>query len=224
MIASVTICRRGRRWYASILAREHVTMPATPTPRQRAAGTIGVDIGVHHLAALSTGEVVPNPRHLRAATRRLRRAQQALSRTQRGSHRRAKAAARVGDLHAQVALRRVGHLHQLTKRLATGWAVIAVEDLNVAGMTARPKPRPSGDGMYQPNGAAAKAGLNRSVLDVSPGELRRQLTYKAPWYGSRVHVVDRYYPSSQLCSACGRRNPSSYVGGPGVRLPLRVLC
>src|SRR5699024_7912363 len=145
VVQSVTISRGGSRWYASVLAKERVDLPAKPTPRQVASGTVGVDLGVHHLAALSDGTTITNPRHLRAARRRLTRAQRALSRTQKGSAGRTKAKARVSRLHHQLAERRHGALHQITKHLASSWEKVAVEDLNVAGMTHRPVPVPDPD-------------------------------------------------------------------------------
>jgi len=202
IIQSVTISRGGHRWYASVLVNTPVSgaNPA-PTRRQRQAGIVGVDVGVHQLAALSTGELVTNPRHLQAGKRRLAKAQRKLSRTEKGSKRRRKAAATVGKVHHVVAERRATTLHQLTKRLTTQWQTVAVEDLNVAGMTR------SGKGTLEKPGrnVAAKSGLNRSVLDVSPGELRRQLDYKTRWYGSQLVVIDRWYPSSQTCSQCAVR-------------------
>jgi putative transposase len=81
--------------------------------------------------------------------------------------------------------------------------VIAIEDLNISGMTRRPKPRPDGNGGRQRNGAAAKAGLNNSVLDAGLGEFRRQLEYKAERYGRTLAVAGRWFPSSKTCPACG---------------------
>lgn len=199
VVQSVTISRGGDRWYASILVKAPAGEVALPTRRQREAGTVGVDLGVHHLAALSTGEIVDNPRHVARATRRLRHAQRAFSRTVKGSGRRRRAAAHVGRLHHQVAERRAGFLHGLTKRLATEWAAVAVEDLNVVGMTASAR----GTGEEPGRNVRQKAGLNRAVLDASFGEVRRQLDYKTCWYGSRLVVCDRWYPSSKTCSACG---------------------
>ncbi|MEX0791420.1 MAG: RNA-guided endonuclease TnpB family protein [Actinomycetota bacterium] len=89
---------------------------------------------------------------------------------------------------------RADGLHKLTTRLATTYGTVVVEDLNVAGMTASAK----GSGHWR-----GKAGLNRSILDASPAELRRQLAYKSTWYGSTLVVADRWYPSSKTCSACG---------------------
>src|SRR5699024_5523643 len=95
--------------------------------------------------------------------------------------------------------------HELTKRLATGFHTVAIEDLNVAGMTARsaPKPDPDKEGAYLPNRRKAKSGLNRAILDVGFGEFRRQLDYKTSWHGSHLHVVDRYAATSKTCSGCG---------------------
>jgi len=204
-VQSVTLSRTGTRWYASVLVKAPAPAPVVPTRAQRAAGTVGVDLGVGRLATLSTGleHSYENPRHARRAARRLVRAQRALSRTQRGSGRRARAITRVADLHRQVSERRAGVLHQITKRLATGHDVVAIEDLNVAGMTRSAKGTIDNPG----KNVRAKAGLNRSLADASFGEFRRQLTYKTGWYGSRLAVVDRFYPSSKTCSACGSVKP-----------------
>lgn len=200
VIQSVTISRGGHRWYASILTKQPAP-PVTASKRQQSAGTVGVDIGVHHLAALSTGEIIDNPRHLHSAQKRLAKVQRALSRTVKGSRRRRRAAAKVGRRHHEIAERRATTLHQLTKRLATEFAVVAIEDLNVAGMT-----RSAAGTVDNPGkNVAQKSGLNRAVLDVAPGELRRQIGYKTRWYGSTLAVCGRWVPSSQLCSACGVR-------------------
>ncbi|SNT60562.1 transposase [Streptosporangium subroseum] len=211
VVRSVTVSRGGHRWYASVLCKVTVELPDKPTRRQAAAGTIGLDLGVTHLIALSQPadlgkgptQLLDNPRYLRATTKRLRRAQQALSRTQKGSTRREKAKRRVARLHNQVAARRATFLHGVTKRLATGFHIVAVEDLNVAGMTR------SARGTVQNPGRKVrqKAGLNRPILDASPAEIRRQLQHKTSWYSSTIAVADRWFPSSKTCSACGRQNP-----------------
>jgi len=211
VVQSVTVSRAGDRWYASVLCKVWMDLPERPTRRQAAAGVVGLDLGVTHLVALSRPadfghgpvQLVANPRHLTAAMERLRRAQRALSRTQKGSARRERAKRRLARLHGQLALRRAGFLHQVTKRLSTSFGTVAVEDLNVAGMTrsARGSVQAPGRNVRQ------KAGLNRAILDASPAEIRRQLTYKTSWYGSTLAVVDRWFPSSKTCSACGRQNP-----------------
>ncbi len=211
VIQSVTVSRAGHRWYASVLVKVQQNLPDKPTRRQAERGTVGVDLGVKVLAALSqplhpddpATVLVANPRHLNTAARRLAKAERALARTQKGSARREKAKRRVGRLHHEVAVRRSGTIHQLTKQLATTFAVVAVEDLNVAGMTASARGTVDKPGRM----VRQKTGLNRSVLDVSPAEVRRQLIYKTTWNGAKLAVLDRWFPSSKTCSACGRQDP-----------------
>lgn len=212
VVQSVTVSRGGHRWYASVLCKVTTELPEQPTRRQRANGRIGADLGVKHLAALSqplvaddaASHFVENPRHLRQAEKRLVKAQRALSRTRKGSRRREKAKRRLGRVHHEVAVRREGLLHQLTKKLASGFAEVAVEDLHVVGMTHSAK----GTREVPGRNVRAKAGLNKAILDASPGELRRQLAYKTTWHGSKLAVLDRWWPSSKTCSDCGWRNPS----------------
>ena len=112
--------------------------------------------------------------------------------------------ARIARTHARVAHLRADALHKVTTRLAKTHGTVVVEDLNVAGMTAKPAPRPDPDrpGHHLRNGARAKAGLNRAILDASPGELRRQLAHKCEWYGCRLVVAGPWFPSSKTCSCC----------------------
>ncbi|MCX4524028.1 IS607 family element RNA-guided endonuclease TnpB [Streptomyces anulatus] len=212
VVQSVTVSRSANRWYAAVLVKVRQDLPDRPTRRQQSNGTVGVDLGVKTLAALTQPVtlpgatdtlLVPNPRHLAADTRRLTQAQRALSRTTKGSARRRKAARRVAQLHHRIAERRSTYLHTLTKQLTTRYATVAVEDLNVSGMSA------SARGTVQEPGRKVrqKAGLNRAILDMAPAEIRRQLGYKTRWNGSRLAVCDRYYPSSKTCSACGWQNP-----------------
>jgi len=226
-IRSVTISYTGKYWWASILVDERIDQPAHPTPRQRAGGSVGMDLGVHCLAALSTGEVIANPRHLKTAANRLAKAQRQLARTgwwilnssghptQLSRRRpsqgvaykpttgRLKARARVARLHAELADRRATTQHALTKHLVANYNRIAIEDLNVAGMTRSAKGSQEAPG----SNVAAKAGLNRSILDLGFGEIRRQLEYKTGWYGSQLVVADRYAPTSKMCSVCRAVKP-----------------
>lgn len=218
-VKSFTVSRAADRWYVSILVKLSRT-PATPTRAQRAAGAVGVDLGVHYLAALSdeqapqrfaqypslefTGDGAPtlaNPRWARTAEKRLVRLQRTLARAQKGSKRRARIVQQIARHHHLVALRRESGLHQVSKRLSTGYTLIGLEDLAVAGMTA------SAAGTIEAPGKRVrqKAGLNRSILDAAFSTLRRQLEYKASWYGSQVQIIDRFFASSQTCSACGAR-------------------
>ena len=179
-VLNMTISRRGGRWYAALtVERDEPTVKQAPK-----GGAVGIDLGVKALATLSDGTVIPNPHHLQADEQRLKRAQQALSRKMKGSKRRAKAKDRVARLHARIANRRTDTLHKLTARLAQTYSDICIEDLNVAGMVK--------------NHHLAKA-----VSDASFSELRRQLEYKTAKTGAKLHVIDRWYPSSKTCSNCG---------------------
>ncbi|MFJ5680252.1 RNA-guided endonuclease InsQ/TnpB family protein [Streptomyces sp. NPDC093097] len=217
VVQSVTVSRGGHRWYASVLCKVTMDIPDRPTRRQAERGKVGVDLGVKVLAGLSKplppdgpvrvsgdGLLVDNPRPLRAAMQRLVKAQRVLSRKEKGSKGREKARQRVGRLHHQVAVRRNAVLHQVTKALATRFAVVAVENLHVAGMTRTARGTVEAPGRR----VRQKAGLNRAILDSAPGELRRQLAYKTSWYGSQLAVLDRWWPSSKSCSDCGWQDTS----------------
>jgi len=144
---------------------------------------IGVDLGLTHLATLSSGEKIEAPRHYRNRLRYLRQQQRCLARRKKGSKRRERQKLRVAKIHARIADQRSNALHHLTTRLVREFDVIAIEDLNVKAMAR---------GMH-----------SRSIHDAAFSEFRRQLTYKANWYGRTVIVCDRWFPSSKLCSACG---------------------
>ena len=171
-------CRAGR-WYASLTVERE---PSTACRPQR--GTVGVDLGVKHLATLSDGTVIPNPRALDARLKALRKAQQALSRKTKGSARREKAKERVARLHARVTDMRMDAINKATTMIARTYSTVCIEDLNVAGMVKNHR-------------------LARSVSDASLGEFRRQLEYKTARTGTVLRVVDRWYPSSKTCSNCG---------------------
>ena len=203
-VLSATVSETAGRWYVSFgceVEREQGT-PGLP------AEVVGVDLGVKSLAVLSTGEVVPNPEHLSRYARRMARLGRQCSRRRgpgRGrapSKRWQRSERALAKVHAEVANARSDGLHNLTTRLATTYGTVVVEDLAVKAMTGRPKPEPDGAGGYEHNRARPKAGPNRAVLDVPPGELRRQLAYKCQWYGSKLSVADRWYPSSRTCSGC----------------------
>ncbi|MEX5636782.1 IS607 family element RNA-guided endonuclease TnpB [Parafrankia sp. FMc2] len=188
-LLGATVSRTAGRWFVSFTVEVDRTVPAGPSRRQRAAGPVGVDLGVKHLAVLSTGETIPNPKHLGSALRRLRKASRSYARSKPGSAGRRQHAARLGRIHARVAHQRRDGLHKLTTRLAKTHTSIVVEDLHVAGMVRNRR-------------------LARAVSDTGMAEIRRQLTHKTGWYGSTLVVADRWYPSSKTCSGCGWRNPS----------------
>ena len=187
-IMSATVRRDGGRWQVSFTV-EVERAQRTPV---RPGSVVGVDVGIKHLAILSTGELVDNPRHLANAQRRLRSLGRALSHKQgpdrrtgrRPSKRWERAAARLGRTHARVAHLRRDGLHKLTTRLAREHGTVVVEDLNVTGMLANRK-------------------LARHIADAGFAQIRRQLAYKTSWNGGRLVVADRWYPSSKTCSGCG---------------------
>jgi putative transposase len=187
-VLSVTARFERDRWFASFTVDTEVTRPAPRNP----GAVIGVDLGIKTLAALSTGEKVPNPRHLSSALRKVRRLSRVMSRRQgpdrrtgqKPSNRWRRAAAALGGEQGRVADQRKDGLHKLTTRLAAEFGTVVIEDLNVAGM-------------------ARNRRLARHVADASFGEVRRQLEYKSAWHGGRVIVADRWFASSKTCSGCG---------------------
>jgi putative transposase len=179
-ILAATITRTADRWYVSFTVEVQRTIPTG----NGSSGLIGVDVGVRHLAVLSTGAVVPNPRALQRSLRKLRRLNRELHRRQPRSRRRHQTRRRLARVHARAANLRRDALHKLTTTLATEHGTVVVEQLNVAGMVRNRR-------------------LARAIADTGLAELRRQLTYKTAWYGSRLLVADRFYPSSKTCSACG---------------------
>ncbi len=149
-------------------------------------------------ATLSTGEKIANPRHLQRKAHNLARYQRRMARKTKGSNNRRKATRKVAAAHRKVRHARQDFLHRTTARLVREHDLIAIEDLNVRGMTASAK------GTVQSPGRRVrqKAGLNRAVLDTGFGEFRRQLEYKAARAGRTVVVVDRWFASSKTCSKC----------------------
>jgi putative transposase len=194
-----TLSRGAHRWYLSLTVEIQRQVRTGPSARQRTGGIVGIDLGVKHLATLSTGEQVPNPRHLARDADRPAAAQRALARCEKGSARRRRAVDRVARIHARVANLRTDAIHQFTSRLVHTHQVVAVEDLNVAGMT-----RSARGSVERPGrNVRAKAGLNKAILDAGFATIRWQLESKTKWYGSKLAVIGRYEPSSKTCSACG---------------------
>ena len=180
-VIRMSVSRRAGRWYASLTVDRE---PAVASVSVSKWGAVGVDLGVKHLATLSDGTVIPNPRALGTRLKSLRKAQRSLSRKTMGSARREKAKARVARLHARVADVRADAIHKVTTMIAGNYSVVCIEDLNVAGMV-------------------KNRSLARSVSDAALGEFRRQLEYKTARTGAVLCVVDRWFPSSKTCSNCG---------------------
>jgi putative transposase len=173
----VTLSRDAAGHYHVSFCVEVETSPLRITHR-----VVGVDLGLTHLATLSTGEKIPNPKRYRARLKYLRQQQRCLARRQKGSRRREKQRLRVARAHARVRQERQYALHALTTRLVREFDLLCIEDLNVKGMA---------------------RGLHaRAIHDAAFSEVRRQLTYKCSWYGKILETVDRWYASSKKCSEC----------------------
>jgi putative transposase len=179
-ILAATISRRANRWFVAFTVEVQRAVPAS----NGKPSIIGVDVGIRHLAVLSTGAVIPNPRALEGSLRKLRRLNRELARRRAGSNRERRTRRRLARVHARAANLRRNALHKLTSSLATQHGTVVVEQLNVAGMVRNRR-------------------LARAISDTGMGEVRRLLAYKSTWYGCRLVVADRFYPSSKTCSACG---------------------
>ncbi|MFI5582939.1 RNA-guided endonuclease TnpB family protein [Streptomyces sp. NPDC051822] len=146
-----------------------------------------------------------HPRLLADSLAKLAKAQRTLSRTQPGSQRRAKAAARVARVHHQIKMRRASFLHGLSKKLATRFTHVAIEDLRLTALTASAKGSPDQPG----KNVKVTARFNRHLLDAALGSLRSKLAYKTAWYGSQLVILDKAEPVAGTCAKCTERNPSS---------------
>ncbi|MFI5566495.1 RNA-guided endonuclease InsQ/TnpB family protein [Streptomyces sp. NPDC051740] len=168
------------RWYVSLLVEDPTVQPLPATDT-----AVGVDVGLDHLLTLSTGEKAANPRHERRDRARLAKSQRQLARKARGEGaNRRKARQKVAGIYARITDRRRDNLHKLTTRLVRENQTIVIEDLTVRNMVKNGK-------------------LARAISDAAWADFRSLLEYKAQWYGREVIAVDRWFPSSRLCSTCG---------------------
>ena len=196
-IKSITAKREVGRWYVVLSCDDVPAEPLEPT-----GSAVGIDLGVASFLTTSSSGYVRNPRHLAATSKRLAAAQRDLARKKRDSSRRKKAATKVARLHGKVRRQRLDHAHNTALALVRDYDVIVREDLKITNMTARPKPRPDGNGDYEPNGASAKSGLNKSIRDAGWGIFLRVLSAKAESAGRTVIAVDPRH-TSQRCAECG---------------------
>ncbi len=177
-ILSATISEKAGRWFVSLQVKERINDVENSGP------IIGVDVGIHHLATVSDGTVVENPRALQAFARKLKRLNRSVSRKQGMSKNRSKLIRKLQQLHARVANIRKDAIHKATTLLAKTKSVVVLENLNVRGLLQNHK-------------------VANAVADASFYEFRRQLEYKTAWYGSSLIIAPRFFPSSKRCSQCG---------------------
>jgi len=145
---------------------------------------VGVDLGLKHFAVLSDGSKIANPRHLIQAEVRLKRRQRKLSRKEKGSRGWEQQRQRVARQHEKVTHRRADFQHKLSRAMVAEYGWLALEDLHIRGLVRNRK-------------------LAKHISDAGWGQFVRMLTYKGSWYGCQVARIDRWYPSSKTCSACG---------------------
>lgn len=148
---------------------------------------VGVDLGVSDLAILSTGIKFENPRFIKQSEKKLGKEQRKLAKMEFGSNNYNRQRIRVAKLHQHIKEQRKSYLHSITSYLVNNYGVICLEDLSS-------------------NNLMKNKHLSKAIADVSWFEFNRQLLYKADWYGRCIQKIDRWYPSSQMCSECGHRD------------------
>ena len=177
-IRSATISKRAGMYFVSLL------VDYAPPKVEKSGEAVGIDVGVKTFAVLSNGKQYENIKALRKYEDKLARLHRILSHTQKGSTNRNKVKTKLERLHLKVANIRQDYLNKISSEIANQYSLVAIEDLNVAGMLKNHK-------------------LAKSISDCSWGEFVRQLEYKCKWYDCELRKIGRFEPSSKLCSACG---------------------
>jgi putative transposase len=199
-VKTLQLKREHRRWYVI------VTADAEPAPLPATGREVGVDVGVARFLTTSDGEVVANPKFLAAAQATITDLQRRKERARRGSGNRKRIRRALAREWRKARNQRRDFHHKTARALVNSCDVIGLENLNTAGMTRRPKPKPDPDqlGQFLPNGAAAKSGLNKSILDAGWAQFTSILAGKAEEAARRVILVNPAYTSIN-CHLCGRR-------------------
>ena len=180
---SVTISKQANKWFISW----KIELETSETPKKEEF--VGVDLGINHLAILSTTEVFDGAKSYKKSEQKLAKMQYLNRHKQVGSSNYRKTQIKIARLHQKIANIRKDTLHKITTYISKNHAVIGIEDLNVSGMLANGK-------------------LSKAIADMGFYEFRRQLEYKTQLYGSKLVIVDRFYPSSKTCSNCGEKKSS----------------
>ncbi|MBC5688239.1 IS200/IS605 family element transposase accessory protein TnpB [Mediterraneibacter sp. NSJ-55] len=184
-ILNATISQEPNGHYYCSLCCTDVEMPQY----QKTRSNVGVDLGIVDFAILSDGNKIENQRFYEKSEKKLAKLQRSMSRKTIGGKNWNKARIRIANLQKHISNQRTDFLHKLTTKIVKDYDVICIEDLEVKSMK-----------------ETDYTIRNKRVSDVSWYEFRRQLAYKCQWYGKQLVIVDKYYPSSQICSACGKRD------------------
>jgi putative transposase len=198
-IKNVTVSREGNHWYVSICVEQEIKLP-----KDLPTSAIGIDVGVANFAALSNGELIQPVNSFRNHQLRLAVLQRRLSKKQKFSNNWKKVLIKIRNIHRKIARVRRDFVHKLTTKISKSHAMVVVEALKIKNMSKSAK----GDLLNPGKNVSAKSGLNKSILDQSWGEFKRQLKYKLEWQnGSYVEVAPQY--TSQKCTKCGNINKAN---------------
>lgn len=180
---TLTVSRTSAgRYHISILIDDHVPEPELVEFDENT--TVGIDVGLKSFAALSTGEIIENPRFLKTSLDKLKKLQRDVSRMKKGSRNRRKAVVKLAKQHQLIANQRNDFQHKISMRIISESQAMALEDLNIKGMV-------------------KNHCLAQSISDVGWFEFIRKLMYKAEWYGKTILRIGRFETSSKLCNVCG---------------------
>lgn len=206
-VKTVQVRREGRTWMLVLSCDDVAARPLEPT-----GAVVGIDVGIASFAVTSAGAHIDNPRWARKAAGKLQAAQKVLARKKRGSANRGAARQTVATRHRKVANQRRDFHHKTARALVADHDVITVEDLKIANMVRRAKPRPDPDipGVFLANGQAAKTGLNRSISNAGWAQFRSILAAKAEEAGRQMIGVDPRHTSDR-CEACGHATKENRV-------------
>ena len=182
-INSVTIKKTPTGKYFVVL-----NVDFEPKPKANKGSNIGIDVGIKEFYTDNKGNVVDNPKFLENSVRKLSREQRRLSRKVLGSKNYNKQRIKVARIHEKVINQRDDFLHKESTMLVSENQTICIENLNIKGLL-------------------RNHNIAKSIASVSWNKFFTMLEYKAAWYGSDIIKVPRTFPSSQLCSCCGYKNP-----------------